>query len=49
MQYKINKKSKHITDSFKFEKEDPINELDFSDSDYESKETSKNNIKIMSR
>jgi hypothetical protein len=35
MQYKINKKSRHITNSFRFIKDDSINELEFSDSDIE--------------
>lgn len=39
MQYKINKKSKHITNSFRFQKHESITELDFSDSDFESKDT----------
>ena len=38
MQYKINKKSKHITNSFMFVKTDSINELEFSDSDIEFQE-----------
>jgi len=36
MQYKINKKSKHINNSFRL-KSDTINELDLSDSDIEFK------------